>query len=64
MCVSTIYSVLSPSPVKKNHRHVAQVGFEPTTLARIMFPTSGGIMTTKVYKHQAGKSQSLIQTLV
>ena len=33
MCVSTVYSVLSPSPAKKYHRHVTRVGFEPTTLA-------------------------------
>ena len=32
MCVSNVYSVLSPSLVKQYHRHVTRVGFEPTTL--------------------------------
>ena len=37
MCVSTVYSVLSPSPVNKYHRHITRVGFEPSTLAVLEF---------------------------
>ena len=34
MCVSTVYSVPSRALLKnKNHRHITQMGFEPTTFA-------------------------------
>ena len=39
MCVSTVYSALSPSPVKKYHMHVTRAGFEPTTRAIITIIT-------------------------
>ena len=33
MCVSTVYSVLTPSYVKTNQKHITRVGFEPTAFA-------------------------------